>query len=59
MRKEFNDYFTDNVLSVNTTTDKPYITISAESDEEMAQVALDKNSLKELIEHLQVAYKNM
>lgn len=59
MRKEFDDYFTDNILSVNTTADKPYIMISAESNDEMASVAIDKDSLKELIEYLQAAYKNM
>lgn len=59
MRKEFNDYFYDNILTVRTTENKPYITIVAENDEEVAQVILDRGSLKELIDHLQVSYKNM
>lgn len=59
MRKQFDDYFNDNSITVNSRADKPYITVVAESDEEMVQVALDKDSVGKLIEHLQDIRKEM
>lgn len=59
MRKRFDDYFHDNYIEVRKTEGKPYVTIIAEDDDEMAQVTLSKDTLKEFIEHLQEIHKEM
>ena len=59
MREEFDDYFSDNKITVKSSPDKPYISVVAESDEELVQVALDKDTVDKLIEHLQIIRKNM
>jgi hypothetical protein len=59
MRKQFDDCFYDNNITVNSRPDKPYITIVAENENETVQVALNSESVKGLIEHLQSIQKNM
>lgn len=59
MRKRFDDYFYDNYIEVRKTEGKPYLTITAENDDEMVQVTLSKETLNELIEHLQEIHKGM
>jgi len=59
MKKRFDDYFYDSYVDARRTGNKPYMTIVAESDSEMTQVFLDKDTLKQFIEHLEDIYKEM
>lgn len=59
LRKRFDDYFHDNYIEVRRTEGKPYATVVAENDDEMTQVTLSKDTLKEFIDHLQEIYKEM
>lgn len=59
MRKRFDDYFYNNYIEVRKAEGKPYATIVAENDDEMTQVTLSKETLKDFIEHLQEIYQGM
>jgi hypothetical protein len=59
LRNRFDDYFYDNYIEVRRTEGSSYVTIIAENDDEMTQVILSKETLKEFIEHLQDIYKDM
>lgn len=59
MRKRFDDYFHDNYIEVRRTEGKPYTTIVAENEDEMTQVTLSKDTLKEFIDHLQEIHKEI
>lgn len=59
MRKRFDDYFDDNFITVRRAEGKPYVNIIAESHDDMTHIALCKDTLIQLIEHLQEVYKEM
>lgn len=53
MTKRFDDCFYGSYIEVRKNEGKPYVTITAESNDEWTQIFLGKNDLKQLIEHLQ------
>lgn len=59
MRKRFDDYFYDNYLEIKRNGNKPYVNIIAEDEDEMVQVVLHKDEMSDLIEFLQLVYKDM
>jgi uncharacterized protein (UPF0128 family) len=59
MTKHFEDCFYNSYIEARKREGKNYMSITAEADNEMTQVFLEKKTLKQFIEHLQKIHDEM